>query len=445
MNPISATPAAGRAAGTGEPGAVPTDLAGVFAMLFAATTAAPVPVPAPPVVLPAVGNAGATPAADVMLDPEAAPRAEGEVPQTPPGGWPGVASRGLPAFPAASAPGRPRLEPPGPSPTLEDLAPPRRDLAAPLSPPLPRESDAAVVPGSTRADAMPLPEGMTLRAPAEPAPVLVAAIAAAVPQVRPANVAAAKPVATPAPGTEAPTPDGEPLLAELARDGGRGVSRRAVPARASDREAANSGVRLRAKPGNGANAGAAKSGKGDANEAGMPSAFPGATDPSAPPAPAPVTLATHAHAAGASAPHVKSPDLPATGGAAAAAPVELPSEPPVNANPSHATVSFDSGDGQEGRLRVSLRGDTLRATIQMPDAAAAQRLEQDLGELSRALRTHGFEEARLTVDAPRSASNTERGHDDTQPREHKNLRDERSHSGERNSARRERGTSRQER
>ncbi|MEQ1832725.1 MAG: flagellar hook-length control protein FliK, partial [Candidatus Eisenbacteria bacterium] len=131
--------------------------------------------------------------------------------------------------------------------------------------------------------------------------------------------------------------------------------------------------------------------------------------------------------------------------AAAAAPVELPTEPPVIANPSHATVSFDSGDGQEGRLRVSLRGDTLRATIQMPDAAAAQRLEQDLGELSRALRTHGFEEARLTVDAPRSASNTERGSNDTQAREHKNLRDERSHSGERNSARRERGTSRQER
>ena len=140
------------------------------------------------------------------------------------------------------------------------------------------------------------------------------------------------------------------------------------------------------------------------------------------------------------APLIESP-IPETG--TAGAPVEGPDARAQTANPSHATVAFDSGDGQEGRLRVSLRGNTLRATIEMPDAAAAQRLEQDSASLARSLRAQGFDEARLVIDSPRAAGTTQRGNHDA-PREHKHTREGQSHTGERN-ARRERGAPRNER
>jgi hypothetical protein len=111
--------------------------------------------------------------------------------------------------------------------------------------------------------------------------------------------------------------------------------------------------------------------------------------------------------------------------------------------PTTATIAFDNGEGLEGRLRVSLRGDTLRATIQVPDAAAAARMEHDLGGLTRALRAQGFEEARLTVDVARSASADAR-HDEPSPREQKPSRDHQPHTNERHT-RRERGAAREER
>jgi hypothetical protein len=123
--------------------------------------------------------------------------------------------------------------------------------------------------------------------------------------------------------------------------------------------------------------------------------------------------------------------------------VALPQEKPLPAVPTTATVSFDNGDGLEGRLRVSLRGDVLRASIQVPDAAAAERIEQDLGGLTRALRAHGFEEARLTVDIARSAAADTR-HEESSPREQKPSREQQPHTNERHT-RRERGSSRKER
>jgi hypothetical protein len=137
-------------------------------------------------------------------------------------------------------------------------------------------------------------------------------------------------------------------------------------------------------------------------------------------------------------------ESPAPNAGHASTPIQVPGERPQPTVPTHATVAFDAGDGQEGRLRVSLRGNSLRATLHLPDVAAAQRMEQDLAGLTRALRTQGFEEARLAIDAPRAATTAQRSHDDSQPREHRNPRDNQPHGGERN-ARRERGTSQKER
>ena len=452
MNPVSAASAAGRAHATQDTSQVPSDLAGLFAMMFAATTAAPPPLQPTPVVMPAVSGMGqparAPEGMEAVLEslPEGTPSAEGEGSSTLSGGWPGRDPSGLQAFPGLATTGRPHLERSGLTPALEVLTPVRRDLLESLRSPEPAISSGPPINATpARSAAVSLPAGLPVPGPMDQVPMLAAALAAALP-------ASAGTPGSKAPPTDVPdggrvkggdaTASGEPLLADAAFDGGRGARRGAMRSSPLDAAAAGLTGRGRGKSGSGAAAQGDKPAS-DVSKDALTSALPDVTEIAVPSAPG--ALAPQAHLAGVTPPHSKLPDLPVSPGAAPAAPVELPPEPQSLASPSHATVSFDSGDGQEGRLRVSLRGETLRATIQMPDAAAAQRLEQDLGELSRALRGHGFEDARLTIDAPRSTSNSERGHDDTQRREQKNQRDERSHSGERNSARRERGTSRQER
>ena len=103
---------------------------------------------------------------------------------------------------------------------------------------------------------------------------------------------------------------------------------------------------------------------------------------------------------------------------------------PQPAPVSHATVAFDNGDGQEGRLHVTLRGSTVRATLQMPDAASAGRIEHDLGGLARSLRQQGFEAARLAVDARPAPVAAGRGQD-ASTRDDRKPREQTPHGGER--------------
>jgi hypothetical protein len=64
-------------------------------------------------------------------------------------------------------------------------------------------------------------------------------------------------------------------------------------------------------------------------------------------------------------------------------------------------VSFDAGDGQEGRLRVSVQGQSVRATILAPDAPLARQLERSVPELQRSLREKGFRRTEVSVRPPR--------------------------------------------
>ena len=61
------------------------------------------------------------------------------------------------------------------------------------------------------------------------------------------------------------------------------------------------------------------------------------------------------------------------------------------------TLHFSGEDGLEGRLRVAVRGQNVRATILSDDPGAAERFSRGLGDLQRALLERGFSEARLNV------------------------------------------------
>ena len=61
------------------------------------------------------------------------------------------------------------------------------------------------------------------------------------------------------------------------------------------------------------------------------------------------------------------------------------------------TLQFTGEDGLEGKLRVAVRGQNVRATILSDDPVAAERLSRGLGDLQRALLERGFPEARLNV------------------------------------------------
>jgi hypothetical protein len=383
MNPIASSAAPGRSEPARDTNALPADLASLFAAIFAATAAATAAQPAP-VAVPAVPIG----AADATTTPDAAD----EKAKVSPGG--------LPVFPAFMAQGRPHAGSPAPAGSLADLAQALRDAG-----------DAA------GAD----PAGTA----GQPAPTTASSLLAAAAGALSRMDTGAGTKVTPSGATEVPGGEdgnGSPLSALSARDGGR-------PAPGS---AATAAAEAGANPARGGR------GKGrsapDTSDGGAP-AVPQAPVPAATPPPA-------AHAVFAT-PHRAPAEAAAPAGGPEAAPAPLPEERPQPANPSHATVAFDNGDGQEGRLRVSLRGNVLRATIEMPDAAAAQRLEQDSGSLTRALRAQGFDEARLVIDSPRAAGTAERGSHDA-PREQKQSREGQSHTGERN-ARRERGASRNER
>ena len=431
MNPISSLGTPGRAEPARDPGAVPTDLAGLFAAIFAATAAAQAaPLPTPVPVLPIDSPTNATPSGEAAC-------VEGGMPSKPAGAMPMGLPNGTPSLPALAALGRPHHDRPGlptvgVDPTLGDTAP-SADVAAPA----PTATEAVPSEVATKG-AFELPAGMrtVVPTPMPVSPALEAAIAAANAKVSAPTAKPVERVVVTTPSTGGVRDAGVDLTATVARDGLRAVASRSEGARdggARDAEARTA---------------SGSAGKGRARAAGARAEAADATDAIAAAVTPPSEkltpqAAAHAALAGVTPTHVRpEPTMPTAVGATAG-PAPLPDERPQTGSPANATVAFATPDGGEGRLRVSLRGDTLHATLQVPDAAAAERIEQDLGGLSRALRAQGFEEARITVDVARSAQ-AERGQDEPAPREQRSSREQQSHTHERN-ARRERGTHREER
>ncbi len=87
--------------------------------------------------------------------------------------------------------------------------------------------------------------------------------------------------------------------------------------------------------------------------------------------------------------------------------VEFRSDPVLN--PAHrvrsdqVTIQLGDDTGVQGSVRVSVRGQTVRATITTPDGDSATRLTAGVGELQRNLANQGFTSSRVSVQAPNSS------------------------------------------
>ncbi|HEY0969847.1 MAG TPA: hypothetical protein VGE02_02595, partial [Gemmatimonadales bacterium] len=64
---------------------------------------------------------------------------------------------------------------------------------------------------------------------------------------------------------------------------------------------------------------------------------------------------------------------------------------------SHLTLAMDDGAGGTDRIRVDARGGTVGVTLDLSDAAAADRLGSRIGELQQALEQRGLETDALRV------------------------------------------------
>lgn len=64
---------------------------------------------------------------------------------------------------------------------------------------------------------------------------------------------------------------------------------------------------------------------------------------------------------------------------------------------SQVTVRFADADGGEGRLRVAVRGEAIRATILSGDPQTVQRLTENRAELRSRLHERGFAETEVSV------------------------------------------------
>lgn len=65
------------------------------------------------------------------------------------------------------------------------------------------------------------------------------------------------------------------------------------------------------------------------------------------------------------------------------------------------TLQVADSDGRQTRIRVSVLGDQVRATILPPDSTSARQLEQRMDELQAALVRQGFTDAKVSVQAGR--------------------------------------------
>ena len=89
---------------------------------------------------------------------------------------------------------------------------------------------------------------------------------------------------------------------------------------------------------------------------------------------------------------------------AADPPPLAPSNPlePIARRIDHLTLDLKDDAGDFGRLRVSVSGPQVRATIMPNDPAMADRLNLEIRQLKVSLQERGFPEPRVTVQAPRA-------------------------------------------
>ena len=77
--------------------------------------------------------------------------------------------------------------------------------------------------------------------------------------------------------------------------------------------------------------------------------------------------------------------------------VEDPRLEPMRRAADQVTLKFDGEDGLEGRLRITVRGDSVRASILSSHEGTLERLGGELGTLRRALNEQGFTTTRVAV------------------------------------------------
>ncbi len=75
---------------------------------------------------------------------------------------------------------------------------------------------------------------------------------------------------------------------------------------------------------------------------------------------------------------------------------------PMRRAADQVTLQFRGEDGLEGRLRISVRGDSVRASILSSHDGTLQRAGSELNALKRALADQGFADAKLSVHDTRS-------------------------------------------
>ena len=76
---------------------------------------------------------------------------------------------------------------------------------------------------------------------------------------------------------------------------------------------------------------------------------------------------------------------------------EDPRLEPMRRAADQVTLKFDGEDGLEGRLRITVRGDSVRASILSSHEGTLERLGGELGTLRRALSEQGFTTTRVAV------------------------------------------------
>jgi hypothetical protein len=86
-------------------------------------------------------------------------------------------------------------------------------------------------------------------------------------------------------------------------------------------------------------------------------------------------------------------------GAVAADPIE-----PMARRVDHLMLDLQDDQGGYGRLRISLSGSTLRATLMPNDQAMADRLTVDIRQLHQSLQEQGFPTPKITVQNPPDAA-----------------------------------------
>jgi hypothetical protein len=120
---------------------------------------------------------------------------------------------------------------------------------------------------------------------------------------------------------------------------------------------------------------------------------------------------------------------PARAGGTQSLPETAFERPP--ATTSGITIRFDPQNGLAGQVRVTVRGDEVRAVFVADDRGTAQRLADSVTGLQQMLRDRGFTEARVVVQSPaqaETASSGERRADDPSwdrsDRERRTLQDQ---------------------